>query len=64
MLQNSPKPLYTRPPRSGLYLGKSLDPSLNTEAETNTGLWYTGFTVGMLGITAGIYEMIKVRYPS
>lgn len=25
------------------------------------GLWYTGFSVGLLGITAGIYEMIKVR---
>ncbi len=60
--QNDPRPLYFRSPRSNLYLSKF--PGVDVvvrNVELWKGIWYTGFGVGLLGITYGATQLIRVR---
>lgn len=59
--QNDPRPLYFRSPRSNLYLSESSKVFLFQCADILKALWFSGFAVGLLGVTYGAAQLVKVR---
>jgi hypothetical protein len=62
LLQHSHKPIYYRPPRSRLYLGAHRVSFRGNRRilTAMSGLYKTGFTLGVFGIAYSAYSLIKV----